>query len=178
MHLPNDVDPRMPNSDIRLSRDTFAEFDAFSRVLANEALRRKPEDCIIGNFTDEEMQADRRRQFNLYMYALDCVDEDRIQKYKFEHPTGNHSPLHETIEHVTRSPVTVPNNMHEDELPTATLTPIERLKNLLQSDVDNERRKRKLRKNDSGQPVDPELSEPESEDDADNKYTEQDYEDS
>jgi hypothetical protein len=68
--------------------------------------------------------------------------------------------------------------MHENDLPTATLTPIERLENLLQSDVDNERRKRKLRKNDSGQPVDPEASEPESEDDADDESTEQDHEDS
>ena len=93
------------------------------------------------------------------MYALDCVDEDRIQKYKFQHPTGNHSPLHEAIEYVTRSPVTVPNTMLEDDLPTANPTPIERLENLLQSDVDNERRKRKLRKNDSGQPVDPEAIE-------------------
>ena len=177
MHLPNDVDPTMPNSDIRLSRRTLEEFDAFSRGLANEALRRKPEDCIIGNFTDEEMQAERRRQFNLYKYALDCVDYDRIQKYKFQYPIGNHSPLHEAIELVTRSPVTVPNIMHEDDLPTANPTPIERLETLLQSDVDNEHRKRKLRKNDSGQPVDPEASEPESEDEEDNESTEQDHED-
>jgi hypothetical protein len=68
--------------------------------------------------------------------------------------------------------------MHEDELPTATLTPIERLENLLQSDVNNERRKRKLRKKDSGQPVDSEASKPESEDEADNEFTEQDHEDS
>ena len=68
--------------------------------------------------------------------------------------------------------------MHEDDLPTANPTPIERLENLLQSDVDNEHRKRKLRKNDSGQPVDPEASEPESEDEEDNESTEQDHEDS
>ena len=55
----------MPNSDIRLSRHTLAESDALSCGLASEALRRKTEDCIIGNFTDEEMQAERRRQFNL-----------------------------------------------------------------------------------------------------------------
>ena len=124
------------------------------------------------------MQAEGIRQFNLYLYALDCVDEDRISKYRFEHPTGNHSPLHEAVEYVTRSPVTVPNIMHEDDLPTANPTPIERLENLLQSDVDNEHRKRKLRKNDSGQPVDPEASEPESEDKEDNESTEQDHEDS
>ena len=124
------------------------------------------------------MEAERIRQFNLYLYALDCVDEDRIRKNRFEHPTGNHSPLHEAIEYVTRSPVTVPNITQEDELLTATLTPIERVENLLQSDVDNKRRKRKLKKNDSGQPVDPEASEPESEDDADDESTEQDHEDS
>jgi hypothetical protein len=124
------------------------------------------------------MQADIIRQFNLYLYALDCVDDDRIRKNRFKNPTGNHSLLHEAIKYVTRSPVTVPNIMHEDELLTATITPIERVENLLQSDVNNECRKRKLKKNDSGQPVDPKLSEPKSEDDADNKSTEQDHEDS
>ena len=68
MHLPNDVDPTMPNSDIRLSRRTLEEFDAFSRGLANKALRRKPEDCIIGNFTDEEMQAERK--YNLISISM------------------------------------------------------------------------------------------------------------
>jgi hypothetical protein len=106
------------------------------------------------------------------------VDEDRIRKNRLIHSTGNHSPLHKAIEEVTRSPATVPNIMHDDELPTATLSPLKRVKNLLQSDVDNERRKRKLRKNDSGKPVDPDVSEPESEDDEDNEYTEQDHEDS
>jgi hypothetical protein len=38
MHLPIDLDPRTPNSDIRLSSRTLVEFDAFSRGLANEAL--------------------------------------------------------------------------------------------------------------------------------------------
>jgi hypothetical protein len=70
----------MPNSDIRLSSQILVEFDAISRGLANEALQRKPEKCIIGDFTNEEMQAERIRQFNMYLYALDCVDEDRIRK--------------------------------------------------------------------------------------------------
>jgi hypothetical protein len=55
MHLPKDMDPRRP---MRLSRETLVEFDAFSRGLAKEALRRKPENCIIGDFTNEEMQAE------------------------------------------------------------------------------------------------------------------------
>jgi hypothetical protein len=38
MHLPNDVDPRMLNSDIHLSRQILVEFDEFSRGLANETL--------------------------------------------------------------------------------------------------------------------------------------------
>jgi hypothetical protein len=128
----------------------LVEFDTFSRGLANEALRRKPESCIIGDFTNEEMQAERIRQFNLYMYALDCVLKDGLRKGRFQHPTGNHSPMHEATEYVTRSPVTMPTSIHEDKFPSATQTSTERVENLLQSDVDNERRKRKLRKDDSG----------------------------
>ena len=55
---------------------------------------------------------------------------------------------------------------------------LQRVENLLQSDVDNERRKRKLRKNDSGKHVDPEVSEPEADNDKDDESTEQDHEDS
>ena len=102
----------------------------------------------------------------------------RLKKISVTHPTGNHSPMHKATEYVTRSPVTAPTSMHEDEHPTATRSPTERVENLLQSDVVNKRRKRKLRKNDSGKPVDPEVSEPESEDDEDNESTEQDHEES
>ena len=104
------------------------------------------------------MQAERKRQFNLYMYALDCVFEDGLRKRRFKHPTGNHSPMHEATEYVTRSLYYIPTSTHEDELPTATRSPTERVENLLQSDVVNKRRKRNLRKNDSGKPVDPEVT--------------------
>jgi hypothetical protein len=67
--------------------------------------------------------------------------------------------------------------MHEDELPAATITPLERAENLLQSDVDNERRKWKLKKSGSGKPVDPKVSKPEVEDDEYDEFTEQDHED-
>ena len=49
----------------------------------NEALQRKPENCIIGDFTNEEMQAERIRQFKLYEHALECVLEDGINKVGF-----------------------------------------------------------------------------------------------
>ena len=136
--------------------------------MANEALRRKPENCIIGDFTDEEMQAKRIRQFKLYLHAVDCVQIDAANKRRFPE---NHSPLHEAIEYVTRDPVTISTSTDADELPTTTRSPTERVENLLQSDVYNERRKPKLKKNDSGKPVDPEVSEPESEDDKDNEST-------
>ena len=86
--------------------------------------------------------------------------------------------MHEAMEYVTKSPVTEPTIMHEDELHTATRSPTDRVENLLKSHVDNERRKRKLRKNDSGKPVDPKESKPELEDDEDDETTEEDYEDS
>ena len=84
--------------------------------------------------------------------------------------------MHEAMEHVTRSPVTEPTIMHEDELHTATRSPTDRVENLLQSHVDNVRCKWKQRKNDSGKPVDPKESEPELEDDNDNESTEQEHE--
>ena len=124
------------------------------------------------------MQAERIRQFKLYLHALDCVDIDKVNKRRFPYPTGNHSPLHDAVEYVTRDPVTRSTSTDADELPTAIRSPTERVENLLQSDVENERRKRKVRKNDSGEPVDPEASEPESEDDEDDESTEQDHEDS
>ena len=76
MHLPNDLQPirRTPLED-----EALIEFDAFSRGWANKALRRKPENCIIGDFTNEEMQAERIRQFKLYEHALECVLEDGIK---------------------------------------------------------------------------------------------------
>jgi hypothetical protein len=50
--------------------------------------------------------------------------------------------MHEATEYVTRSSATVPTIVHENELPTATLSLTERVDNLLQLNVDNERRKR------------------------------------
>jgi hypothetical protein len=106
------------------------------------------------------------------------VFEDGLRKRKFQHPTGNHSPMHDATNYVTRSPITESATVHEDELSTATRSPTERVENLLQSDVDNERRKRKLRKDDSRKPVDPKESEPELEDDEDDESIEQNYDDS
>jgi hypothetical protein len=153
------------------------EFDALSRGLAYEALRCKPKDFIAGNFTDVQMQAEKIRQFKLYLNACECVLEDRLRERRFPHPTGNLSPVHDVIEYVTTCPVEEPENMHKDKLPTATQSPTERIENLLQSDVDNELRKRKLRKHDSAMPVDPEENEHELEDDENDGFTEKDHED-
>ena len=100
----------------------------------------------------------------------------RVKKISVKHPTGNHSPMHEAMEYVTRSPVTEPTIMHEDERHTATRSPTDRVENLLQSHVDNVRCKWKLRKNDSGKPVDSKESAPNLEDDKDDETTEEDYE--
>ena len=62
------------------------------------------------------------------------------------------------------------------ELPLANLSPIERVENLYQSDCSNERRKRKLRKENAGETVAPEDSESKSENNSDDESTEQDHE--
>ena len=78
------------------------------------------------------MQAERIRQFKLYLHALDCVDIDKVNKRRFPHPTGNHSLLHEAIEeYVTRDPVTISTSTDADDLPTAIRSPTERVENLL-----------------------------------------------
>ena len=43
-YLPNELDPMRLTP---LSRESLVEFDVLSRGIANEALRRKPENCII-----------------------------------------------------------------------------------------------------------------------------------
>ena len=53
MHLPNDLHPIRHTP---LEDEALVEFDALSRGLSNKTLRRKPENCIIGDITDEEMQ--------------------------------------------------------------------------------------------------------------------------
>ena len=69
-------------------------------------------------------------------------------------------------------------SLDNDELPPANLSPLERVENLYQSDCSNERRKRKLRKDNAGEAVAPEESESESEDNSDNDSTEHDHEES
>jgi hypothetical protein len=105
MHLPNDMDSRMPiHCDMRLSRKTLVEFDAFSRGLA---MKHYDVNQRIASLETLLMRKCKLREY-------------RTRKKRFKHPTGNHSPLHEAVEYVTKSPVTVPNTMQEDELPTAT----------------------------------------------------------
>ena len=89
VHLPNDVDSinNMP-----LSPERLAEFDQFSRGLANEAQRRMPEGCTVGNFSNDEMVEERRRQYRLYEDARTNVLQDRITKTIFPHP--NNSSIH------------------------------------------------------------------------------------
>ena len=68
--------------------------------------------------------------------------------------------------------------LDDDELPPANLSPLERVENLYQSDFSNERLKRKLRKDNTGEAVAPEKKEPESEDNNDDESTERDHEES
>ena len=77
VHLPNDVDPinNMP-----LSPERLVEFDQFSRGLANEAQRRMPAGCTVGNFSNDGMVEERRRQYSLYQAARANVLQDRITK--------------------------------------------------------------------------------------------------
>jgi hypothetical protein len=66
--------------------------------------------------------------------------------------------------------------LDDNELPPANLLPLERVESLYQSDCSNERRKNKLRKDNTGEAVTPEESEPKSEDNNDDQSTEKNHE--
>ena len=52
VHLPNDVGPF---NNRPFSQEILVEFDQFSCKLVCEAKRRMPKECIVGNFSNEEM---------------------------------------------------------------------------------------------------------------------------
>ena len=171
-----------------LSPDRLVEFDQFSRRLANEAQRRMPAGCIVGKFSNDEMVQERRRQYRLYEDARANVLQDRITKTIFPHP--NNSPIHTPMDFIDSTmnfidyngidmeESSVEESLDNDELPPANLSPLERVENLYQSDCSNERRKRKLRKDNEGKAVAPEESESESEDNRNDDSREQDHEES
>jgi hypothetical protein len=66
--------------------------------------------------------------------------------------------------------------LDDDELPPANVSPLERVENLYQSECSNERRERKLRKDNTGEAVIPEESESESEGNNNDKSTEKNHE--
>ena len=178
VHLPNDVDPF---NNRPLSQEQLVEFDQFSRGLVCEAKRRMPNGCIVGNFSNEEMVEERRRQYKLYEDARANVLQDRINKATFPYPSN--SPIHTPLNFIESSGNDMENSSDEEasddnELPPANLSPLERVENLYQSDCSNERRKRKLRKDNTGEAVAPEKNEPESEDNNDDESTERDHEES
>jgi hypothetical protein len=95
------------------------------------------------------------------------------------HP--NNSPIHTPLDFIESTGNDLKKSFDEEssddaELPPANLSPIEIVKYMYQSDCSNERRKRKLRKNNTGEAVAPEESECESEDSSDDESTEQDHE--
>ena len=81
-----------------LTPERLVEFDQFSRGLANEAQRRMPAGCIVGDFSNDEMVEERRRQYRLYEAARANVLQDRITKKIFPHP--NNSPIHTPMDYI------------------------------------------------------------------------------
>ena len=129
-----------------------------------------PAGCTVGNFSNDEMVEERKRQYSLYQAACANVLQDRITKTIFPHP--NDSPIHTPMDYIDSTmDFTDYTGMHmeessdeessdnDDELPPANLSPLKRVENLYQSDCSNERRERKLRKDNEGKAVAPEESE-------------------
>ena len=123
-----------------LTPQRLVEFDQFSRGLANEAQRRMPAGCIVGNFSNDEMVEERKRQYNLYENARATVLQDRITKSIFPHP--NDSPTHTTMDYIdstmdfidytgmNKEESSVEDSSDNDELPPANLSPLDRVENL------------------------------------------------
>ena len=102
-------------------------------------------------------------------------------KLFFPYPSNN--PIHTPLDFIESTGNDMEDSSDEealdnDELQPANLSPLERVDNLYQSDCSNERRKRKLRKDNTGEAVAPEENEPESEDNNDDESTERDHEES
>ena len=76
VHLPNDMNPF---NNRPLTQERLVEFDHFSRGLVCKAKRRMPKECIVGNFSNEDMVEERRRQYKLYEDACAIVLQDRIK---------------------------------------------------------------------------------------------------
>ena len=91
------------------------------------------------------MVEERRPQCRLYEHARATVLQDRITKKIFPHP--NDSPIHTPIDYIDSTMDFIDyTGMHmeessdeessdnDDEVPTANLSPLERVENLYQSD--------------------------------------------
>jgi hypothetical protein len=76
VHLPDDADPF---NNRPLTQERLVEFDHFSRGLVCKAKRCMPKGCIVGNFSNEDMVEERRRQYKLYEDARANVLQDRIK---------------------------------------------------------------------------------------------------
>ena len=137
VYLPNDVDPFNYRS---LSPERLVEFDQFRRGVVNVAKRCIPKGCIVGDFSNDEMVEERRRQYRVYVDARANVLQDRITKTIFPHP--NNSPIHtpmdfidSTMDFIDYTGIDMEESLDEDsldndELPPANFSPLERVENL------------------------------------------------
>jgi hypothetical protein len=160
MHLPTDQDPF---NYMTLPQERLVEFNQISRGLVCEAKRRMPKRYTVGNFSNEEMAEERRRQY-------------RINKATFPNP--NNSSIHTPLNFIETSGYDMEESLNNDNLHPANLSLKERVKNLYQSDCSDERRIRILQKDNTRKAVAPEESDSESEDNSDEDSIEQDYEES
>ena len=125
-----------------LTQMELVSFDRFSRGLAYLAERRRPEGLMNGYISSERMDKERKRQYRLWELAVLAEKQSMQNSFSFD---NNDSSDNETLDSATDI-----QHSGTDGLESAHNTPIERVELLFNTDVNNERRKRKLRKTNEG----------------------------
>ena len=149
----------------------LVSFDRFSRGLAYLAERRRPEGLMNGYISSERMDKERKRQYRLWELAVLAEKQSMQNSFSFD---NNDSSDNETLDSATDI-----QHSGTDGLESANNTPIERVELLFNTDVNNERRKRKLRKTNEGNATNPSESEYNSDNnEEEEESSEEDHEES
>ena len=168
VYLPNGLNPL---TGAILTSMELKSFDRFSMGIAYLAERRRPEGLMNGEISSERMDNERKRQFRLWESAVLAEQQSMQTSFIFD---KNESSDNETM----MSDINIQHS-GTDGIESASKTPIKRVELLFNTDVNNERRKRKLRKTNKGNATNPSDSEYDSDNnEEEEKESEEDHEES
>ena len=167
-YLPNVTNPL---SGAILTQMELVSFDRFSRGIAYLAERRRLDGLMNGHISSERMDKRRKRQYRLWELAV--LAEKQSMQTSFSFDKNDSSDI------LTMDSATSIEHSGTDGIESASNTPIERVELLFNTDVNNERRKRKLRKTNEGNATNPSESEYNSDNnEEEEESSEEDHEES